>query len=46
MVERIFNKVYKNDIERLLGMEEMWTHRPVKPFRLYLRTLSRDLSRR
>ncbi|GAC97279.1 hypothetical protein PHSY_004864 [Pseudozyma hubeiensis SY62] len=31
VVERIFNKVYKNDIERLLGMEEMWTHRPVKP---------------
>ncbi|SPO22698.1 related to ubiquitin-like protein activating enzyme [Ustilago trichophora] len=31
VAERIFNKVYKNDIERLLGMEEMWTHRPVKP---------------
>ncbi|SJX61080.1 related to ubiquitin-like protein activating enzyme [Sporisorium reilianum f. sp. reilianum] len=31
VVERIFNKVYKNDIERLLGMEDMWTHRPVKP---------------
>ncbi|KAJ9477724.1 Ubiquitin-activating enzyme E1-like [Pseudozyma hubeiensis] len=31
VVERIFNKVYKNDIERLLGMEEMWAHRPVKP---------------
>lgn len=29
--EKIFNKVYKYDIERLLGMEEMWTHRPVKP---------------
>ncbi|SNX82381.1 related to ubiquitin-like protein activating enzyme [Melanopsichium pennsylvanicum] len=31
VVERVFNKVYKNDIDRLLGMEEMWTHRPVKP---------------
>ncbi|TKY85119.1 hypothetical protein EX895_006199 [Sporisorium graminicola] len=31
VAERIFNKVYKNDIERLLGMEEMWTHRPIKP---------------
>lgn len=31
VAERIFNKVYKNDIDRLLGMEEMWTHRPVKP---------------
>ena len=31
VVERIFNKVYKNDIERLLGMEAMWEHRPVKP---------------
>ncbi|CDU24550.1 related to ubiquitin-like protein activating enzyme [Sporisorium scitamineum] len=31
VVQRVFNKVYKNDIERLLGMEEMWTHRPVKP---------------
>ncbi|KAJ1032523.1 hypothetical protein NDA16_000546 [Ustilago loliicola] len=31
VAERIFNKVYKNDIERLLGMEDMWTHRPVKP---------------
>lgn len=31
VVERIFNKVFKSDIERLLGMDEMWTHRPVKP---------------
>lgn len=31
VAERIFDKVYRRDIERLLGMEEMWTHRPVKP---------------
>ncbi|KAN0061620.1 E1 ubiquitin-activating protein uba2 [Thecaphora frezii] len=28
---RVFDKVYRNDIQRLLGMEEMWKHRPVKP---------------
>ncbi|EPQ31792.1 uncharacterized protein PFL1_01124 [Pseudozyma flocculosa PF-1] len=28
---RVFDKVYKGDILRLLGMDEMWKHRPVKP---------------
>ncbi|PWN49393.1 hypothetical protein IE53DRAFT_345963 [Violaceomyces palustris] len=29
--EKVFRKVYKQDIERLLSMDEMWKHRPVKP---------------
>lgn len=31
VAEQLFNKVYKNDIQRLLSMEKMWEHRPVKP---------------
>ena len=34
MAKRVFEKVYKADIERLLSMEEMWKHRPTKPIPL------------
>ena len=44
VAERIFNKVYKNDIERLLGMEEMWAHRPVKPVPLVFQDALNNVS--